>query len=127
LLKYIPTDISGGILKNSVLELQEKYPNFSIQGLVGIYQQTSAYLESTATPVSFPAECYPKGETVSSTEALLTRTICFLRSYAGNFPPQKFDNFLTQIARILQPGNYFLLRIYLHKSQEILEVAYNYI
>ncbi|MGD1716102.1 L-histidine N(alpha)-methyltransferase [Dapis sp. BLCC M172] len=101
---YIPTDVSGGILKNSVLELQEKYPDFFIQGLLGTYQQTLAYLESTPTP---------------------TRTICFLGSSAGNFSPQEFDNLLTQITRSLQPGNYFLLGIDLDKSKEILEPAYN--
>ena len=101
---YVPTDVSGGILKNSVLELQKKYPDFYIQGLLGTYQQTLAYLKSTPTP---------------------TRAIGFLGSSAGNFTPQKFDNFLTQITTSLQPGNYFLLGIDLHKSQEILEPAYN--
>ncbi|MGD1805331.1 L-histidine N(alpha)-methyltransferase [Dapis sp. BLCC M126] len=101
---YIPTDVSGGILKTSVLELQEKYPYFSIQGLLGTYEETLAYLESTPAP---------------------TRTICFLGSSAGNFSPEKFDHFLTQIARSLQPGNYFLLGIDLHKPKEILESAYN--
>ena len=38
---YIPTDVSGGILKTSVLELQEKYPDFSIQVTLAIH--TSRY------------------------------------------------------------------------------------
>ncbi len=101
---YIPTDVSGGILKTSVLELQEKYPDFSIQGLLGTYQQTLDYLESN------PQE---------------SRTICFLGSSAGNFAPKEFDNLLTQIKRSLQPGNCFLLGVDLDKSKEILEPAYN--
>ena len=101
---YIPTDVSGGILKTSVLDLQEKYPDFTIEGLLGTYQQTLAYLKST-----------PKK----------SRTICFIGSSAGNFPRQEFDNFLNQITRSLQPENYFLLGIDLHKNQEILESAYN--
>ncbi len=101
---YIPTDVSGGILKDSVLELQEKYPYFSIQGLLGTYEETLTYLESNPQP---------------------TRTICFLGSSAGNFSPQEFDNFLTKITRSLQPGNHFLLGIDLHKPKEILEPAYN--
>jgi len=100
---YIPTDVSGGILKTSILELQEQYPNFSIQGLLGTYQQTLTHLEST-----------PKA----------SRTICFLGSSAGNFPPQEFDNLLTQITRSLQPENYFLFGIDLQKSKEILEPGY---
>ena len=101
---YIPTDVSGGILKTSVLDLQEKYPDFTIEGLLGTYQQTLAYLKST-----------PKK----------SRTICFIGSSAGNFPRQEFDNFVNQITRSLQPENYFLLGIDLHKNQEILESAYN--
>ncbi|MCL2932708.1 MAG: L-histidine N(alpha)-methyltransferase [Trichodesmium sp. MAG_R03] len=101
---YIPTDVSGGILKTSVLDLQEKYPGFTIEGLLGTYQQTLAYLESTPTQ---------------------SRTICFLGSSAGNFYPQEFDNFLTQITRSLQPENYLLLGIDLNKPKEILEAAYN--
>jgi dimethylhistidine N-methyltransferase len=101
---YIPTDVSGGILKTSVLDLQEKYPDFTIEGLLGTYQQTLAYLESITTQ---------------------SRTICFLGSSAGNFAPQEFDNFLTQITRSLQPGNYLLLGIDLNKPKEILEAAYN--
>ncbi len=101
---YIPTDVSGGILKNSVLELQEKYPDFSIQGLLGTYQQTLTYLESTPAAL---------------------RTVCFLGSSVGNFPPQEFDSLLTQITKSLEPGNYFLLGIDLQKPKEILEPAYN--
>ncbi|MEB3339674.1 L-histidine N(alpha)-methyltransferase, partial [Okeania sp.] len=101
---YVPTDVSGGILKNTILELQKKYPDFLIQGLLGTYQQTLDYLESN------PQE---------------SRTVCFLGSSAGNFSPPEFDHFLTQITRSLQPGNYFLLGIDLHKSKEVLEPAYN--
>ena len=101
---YIPTDVSGGILKTSVLDLQKKYPDFTIEGLLGTYQQTLAYLKST-----------PKQ----------SRTICFIGSSAGNFSRQEFDNLLNQITRSLQPENYLLLGIDLHKNQEILESAYN--
>lgn len=101
---YIPSDVSGGILKTSILELQEKYPNFLIQGLLGTYEQTLDYLKSNPQK---------------------SRTICFLGSSAGNFSPLEFDNFLTQVTRSLQPGNSFLLGIDLHKPKEILEPAYN--
>ncbi|NES91203.1 MULTISPECIES: L-histidine N(alpha)-methyltransferase [unclassified Okeania] len=110
--KYVPTDVSGGILKNSVLELQEKYPNFSIEGFIGTYDETLAHLKSHPTQTSFEGTS-------------LTRTICFLGSSAGNFPPQEFDCFLNQVVNALKPGNYFLLGIDLQKPKEILEPAYN--
>ncbi len=102
--KYLPTDVSGGILETSVLQLQEKYPGFSIEGIIGTYEETLVQLESTPAP---------------------SRTICFLGSSAGNFTPSEFDCFLNQVAKALVPRNYFLLGIDLQKPKEILEPAYN--
>ncbi|NEQ77888.1 MAG: L-histidine N(alpha)-methyltransferase [Okeania sp. SIO2C9] len=110
--RYVPTDVSGGILKSSVLELQEKYPNFSIEGFIGTYDETLAHLNSHPTQISFEGSS-------------LAKTICFLGSSAGNFPPQEFDCFLNKVVNALKPGNYFLLGIDLQKPKEILEPAYN--
>ncbi len=101
---YFPIDVSGGILKTSVLHLQEKYPNFSIHGLLGTYEQALSHLESNY---------------------LQSRMLFFLGSSMGNFNPTECDLFLTQVARTLQPGDYFLLGIDLQKPIEILEAAYN--
>ncbi|WRH66810.1 MAG: L-histidine N(alpha)-methyltransferase [Planktothrix sp. GU0601_MAG3] len=62
--KYIPIDVSGGILKSTVIKLQEKYPTFSIEGLIGTYEQALVKLEST------PAS---------------SRMIFFLGSFHGQF------------------------------------------
>jgi dimethylhistidine N-methyltransferase len=102
--KYVPIDVSGGILKSSVLKLQQKYPSFSIEGLIGTYEQALVQLESTFAQ---------------------SRMIFFLGSSIGNFTPRECDNFLRQIARTLQSGDYFLLGIDLQKPKEILEPAYN--
>lgn len=102
--KYIPIDVSGGILKSTVFKLQEKYPTLSIEGLIGTYEQALAQLEST--PVA-------------------SRMIFFLGSSLGNFNPEECEVFLGQISRTLQPGDYFLLGVDLQKPKEILEPAYN--
>jgi len=102
--RYIPVDVSGGILKSSVLQLQEKYPSFSIEGLVGTYEQALEHLKS---------------------DFALSRMIFFLGSSIGNFTPKECDNFLKQIANTLKTGDYFLLGIDLQKPKEILEPAYN--
>lgn len=102
--RYVPIDVSGGILKSTVLKLQQKYPNFSIEGLIGTYDQALVKLEST------PAS---------------SRMIFFLGSSLGNFTPQECESFFTQMARTLQSGDYFLLGIDLQKPKEILEPAYN--
>jgi L-histidine Nalpha-methyltransferase len=101
---YFPIDVSGGILKNSVLHLQEKYPDFSIHGLLGTYEQALSHLEFNS---------------------LQSRILFFLGSSMGNFNPTECDRFLNQVSRTLQPGDYFLLGIDLQKPTDILEAAYN--
>ncbi len=102
--RYIPIDVSKGILQPSVLKLQKKYPGFFIEGLIGTYEQALAKLEST-----FAA----------------SRMIFFLGSSVGNFKPQECDRFFKQISQTLQVGDYFLLGVDLQKPKEILEPAYN--
>jgi L-histidine Nalpha-methyltransferase len=102
--RYVPIDVSGGILKSTVLKLQQKYPNFSIEGLIGTYDRALVQLESTRES---------------------SRMIFFLGSSLGNFTPQDCDGFFKQMARTLQSGDYFLLGVDLQKPKEILEPAYN--
>ncbi len=102
--RYLPIDVSGSILKKSVLELQEKYPGIAIHGLLGTYEQALVHLKNNY---------------------LQSRILFFLGSSLGNFNPEECDSFLTQISCTLQTGNYFLLGIDLQKSKDVLEAAYN--
>ncbi|HCQ20222.1 MAG: methyltransferase [Aphanizomenon flos-aquae MDT14a] len=102
--RYLPIDVSGGILKTSVLQLQKKYPDFSIHGLLGTYEQALVHLQSNY---------------------LQSRMLFFLGSSLGNFNPEECDSFLNQVSRTLQTGDFFLLGIDLQKPQDILEAAYN--
>jgi dimethylhistidine N-methyltransferase len=102
--KYLPIDVSGGILKSSILQLQAKYPDLQVHGLIGTYEQALVHLE---------------------TNYLQSRLLFFLGSSLGNFNPEECDSFLTQVSRTLQPGDYFLLGIDLQKPKDILEAAYN--
>jgi L-histidine Nalpha-methyltransferase len=102
--KYIPIDVSRGILQSSVVKLQQKYPTFLIEGLIGTYEQALAKLKSTLAS---------------------SRMIFFLGSSLGNFNHRECKIFLKQISQTLQPGDYFLLGIDLQKPKEILEPAYN--
>ncbi|WP_413174463.1 L-histidine N(alpha)-methyltransferase [Anabaena azotica] len=102
--RYLPIDVSGGILKTSVLQLQEKYPDFSIHGLLGTYEQALVHLESNY---------------------LQSRMLFFLGSSLGNFNQEECDIFLNQISRTLKTGDFFLLGVDLQKPKDILEAAYN--
>lgn len=103
-LRYLPIDVSESILESSTQALLADYPCLQIHGLVSTYEIALERLAPSLLP---------------------TRMICFLGSTLGNFHPQECDIFFLQIAKALQPGEYFLLGIDLHKSREIIEPAYN--
>ncbi|MBA4446041.1 L-histidine N(alpha)-methyltransferase [Cylindrospermopsis raciborskii CS-506_D] len=104
LFSYIPVDVSGGILKDSVLQLKDKYPQIDIHGLLGTYEQALFHLESNY---------------------LQSRLLFFLGNSLGNFSQQECDRFLTQVSKTLKTGDFFLLGVDLHKDKGILEPAYN--
>jgi dimethylhistidine N-methyltransferase len=104
---YLPIDVSGGILKASVLDLQQQYPDFFIQGLLGTYEQALEHLE------------------LERSNSERSRMIFFLGSSIGNFTASECDRFLHKVACTLRKGDYFLLGIDLQKPKEILEAAYN--
>ena len=104
---YLPIDVSGGILKASVLELQQQYPDFFIQGLLGTYDQALEHLE------------------LERSDSERSRMIFFLGSSIGNFTESECDRFLHKVACTLRKGDYFLLGTDLQKPKEILEAAYN--
>lgn len=103
-LRYLPIDVSGGILESSAQQLLLEYPSLKVQGLVSTYELALANLPISTLP---------------------TRTICFLGSTLGNLNPEECDAFFSQIVEAMQAGEYFLLGIDLHKSKDILEPAYN--
>lgn len=101
---YCPIDVSGGMLKQSALDLLEHYPTLNIHGYVGTYETALAALSPPHLP---------------------TRMICFLGSTLGNLNPQECQDFFEQLTRSLQPGEYLLLGVDLQKSIQQLEAAYN--
>ncbi len=101
---YIPIDVSGGILKTTVLHLQDKYHDLSVEGLLGTYEEALLHLGKN------------HGR---------SRMIFFLGSSIGNFNQAQSDDFLSKVSHALTKGDYFLLGIDLQKPKEILEAAYN--
>lgn len=103
-LRYLPVDVSGGMLETTAHRLLAEYPNLSIHGIAGTYAPA---LESLP-PQQLPA-----------------RMVAFIGSTLGNLVPHECDLFLQQVSQALSPGDYFLLGIDLQKDIEILEAAYN--
>ena len=103
-LRYIPIDVSAGILESSARLLLRDYPLLQVQALVSTYELALKQLE--------PSQ-------------LGSRVICFIGSSLGNLNPQECQVFFSQITAALAPGEYFLLGVDLHKSKDLLEAAYN--
>lgn len=103
-LHYLPIDVSAGILASSARLLLADYPSLQVQALVSTYELALKQLK--------PSQ-------------LDSRTICFIGSSLGNLNPQECELFFSQITDALNPGEYFLLGVDLHKSKDLLEAAYN--
>lgn len=103
-VRYIPIDVSGGMLKQSALALLAKYANLEIHGLVGTYDRALAHLPAVQQN---------------------QRLIVFLGSSLGNLDEGECDRLFRQVCDALNPGEYFLLGVDLQKPVEILEAAYN--
>jgi dimethylhistidine N-methyltransferase len=103
-LRYLPIDVSASILEASAQQLLADYPTLQVYGLVGTYELALKKL----MPSPLPA-----------------RTVCFLGSTLGNFDRAECDRFFSQMAELLDRGDYFLLGIDLQKPIATLEAAYN--
>jgi L-histidine Nalpha-methyltransferase len=103
-IRYIPIDVSAGILESSAKQLLIDYPSLQILGLVSTYELALQQLKSAQLP---------------------TRMIFFLGSTLGNLNPQECELFFSQITAALADGEYFLLGVDLQKPQHLLEAAYN--
>lgn len=103
-LRYLPIDVSAGILEDSAKTLLIDYPQLEIHGLVGTYEAALTHLPDRKLP---------------------RRTLIFLGSTLGNLNPEECDTFLSQVTSGMQQGDYFLLGVDLQKPKHILEAAYN--
>lgn len=103
-LRYLPIDVSAGILESSAHDLLEDYPSLVVHGLVSTYELALEKLAPSRLP---------------------SRMIGFIGSTLGNLTPQECDRFFSQIVNALKPGEYFLLGVDLQKPKSILEAAYN--
>ena len=103
-IRYLPIDISAGILKPSAEALIADFPTIEVWGLVGTYERALKGL---------PPRNLPRSMAV------------FLGSTLGNMSDQEIDAFLAQVRGALDPGEYFLVGTDLHKPRPVVEAAYN--
>jgi len=100
--QYVPIDLSADFLREIFTILGTAYPNLSIHGLIGDFQQ--------------PVELRPDQR---------RRLVIFLGGTIGNLTPVEAQLFLRNVAGMLGPGDRFLLGTDLVKDIRQLERAYN--
>jgi len=103
-LRYVPVDVSGGMLEETARALLNEYASLTIHGLVSTYEAALADLPSTDLP---------------------RRMIAFIGSTLGNLSPERCHAFFQAISHALEMGDYFLLGVDLHKDTATLEAAYD--
>jgi L-histidine N-alpha-methyltransferase len=101
-LRYVPMDVSEGMLRQAATALLQDYSRLWIHGVVGDYERHLPHL--------------PDGE---------QRLVLFLGSTIGNFEVAQATGFLSSVRQQLNPGEHLLLGVDLVKPIEVLESAYN--
>ena len=99
---YVPIDVSEDVLRQTAHALGEDYPELRVHGVIGDFED--------------PVETLPGGG---------PRLIIFLGGTIGNLTPDEAAAFLRRVARLLAPGDRFLLGTDLVKDVDVLERAYD--
>jgi L-histidine N-alpha-methyltransferase len=103
LRRYVPFDVSEGIVQSSARELQADYPFLSIHGVIGDFDR---HLGSVP-------------------QAAGRRLVLFLGGTIGNFDPSERVAFLRSVRELLGPDDRLLIGVDLVKEKAIIEAAYN--
>ena len=102
LMRFVPMDVSEGILRWSAATIADAYPGVEVHGVVGDFDRHLARL--------------PAGG---------RRLVAFLGGTIGNLVPTERQRFLTDLAATLAPGDSLLLGTDLVKDPERLVLAYD--
>jgi L-histidine N-alpha-methyltransferase len=105
LTRYIPFDVTEGMVRDVATALAEEYPGLEIHGIVGDFER---HLEHV--PDSVPGQ---------------PRIVAFLGGTIGNFTPGSRRGFLRGLGQLLGDGDHLLLGTDLVKDAAVLEAAYD--
>ena len=109
-LRYVPIDISRGMLEASAAELLNDYPGLRIDAVAAEYDDGLQALNGTRTA----------GATDQGPKLLL-----WLGSNIGNFERAEAAAFLQRVGKTMAPDDRLLVGIDLRKDRAVLEPAYD--
>jgi L-histidine Nalpha-methyltransferase len=103
LTRYVPVDVTEGMVRDCAQELIAEYPGLQVHGVVGDFERHLDRVPEPAGP----------------------RMVVFLGGTIGNFAPSERRRFLAQIAGLLGPEDHLLMGTDLVKDPDVLEAAYD--
>jgi L-histidine N-alpha-methyltransferase len=103
LYRYIPVDVTEGMVRDCAEELTREYPGLRVHGVIGDFERHLDHVPPAVGP----------------------RIVAFLGGTIGNFPPGSRRRFLREIARLLGPEDHLLMGTDLVKDPRVLEAAYD--
>ncbi len=105
LWRYVPLDVDGGMVRDTVAALSADYPGLEVEGITGDF-------EHDLEDIPAPEPGHP-------------RIVAFLGGTIGNFTPGSRRRFLRELAARLDEDSFLLLGTDLVKDPAVLEAAYD--
>jgi L-histidine N-alpha-methyltransferase len=104
LRRYVPIDVTERMVRDCAEALVGEYPGLAVHGIVGDFERHLAHVPPPDVP----------------------RIVAFLGGTIGNFTPGSRRRFLRRLAKLLRPGqDFLLLGTDLVKDPDMLEAAYD--
>jgi L-histidine N-alpha-methyltransferase len=104
LRRYVPIDVTERMVRDCAEALVAEYPGLAVHGIVGDFERHLAHVPAPEAP----------------------RIVAFLGGTIGNFTPGSRRRFLRGLAKLLRPGqDFLLLGTDLVKDPGVLEAAYD--
>lgn len=100
--RYIPVDVSEQAILKSREVLSRKYPRLRIHGLLGDFLKHLKSLPGDGT-----------------------RLVCFFGSTIGNLSKELAGQFLIDLKKLLNRGDFLILGVDMVKDHEVIKAAYN--
>jgi L-histidine N-alpha-methyltransferase len=112
LRRYVPQDVSPSALTGAMEDLGREYPTLDVHGVVSDFTDIAGTSELGRSALG----ALPSGG---------RRTIAFLGGTLGNLVPQERSDFLADLARTLNTGEFLLLGVGLVIDPAVLVPAYD--
>lgn len=103
-IKYMPIDISEDAVNNLIQDLQHEIPQLAVEGKMGDY--------------------FHMMEDISANDKT-NKVLFFLGSNIGNFNEEEAINFLSELKRVMLPGDKLFIGFDLKKDPDVIMAAYN--